>query len=262
MTKICSKCGEQKDQPEFYKSSKTKDGLQRWCKACSSENSKIRNSDPQFRNRRATHLPIPGTLLVCRDCETEKDESLFDLSPSNLSGRSTQCKDCRAEQDLRRRRDKGIPPRTPKQTEDQRLQKHREEARIYRKENREAINERARINGKIRRKTDPLFAIKVQLGNRLGDAVRNGQKAGSGVRDLGCSIEELKSHLESKFRDGMTWENRGHGKGKWNIDHIIPLAAFDLTQRQHVVLACNYLNLQPLWHEENMSKGDKLDFRL
>jgi len=55
----------------------------------------------------------------------------------------------------------------------------------------------------------------------------------------------------------MSWDNWGLGEDKWNIDHIIPMVAFDLTNRQHVVLACHYLNLQPLWYKENLSKGSK-----
>jgi hypothetical protein len=55
----------------------------------------------------------------------------------------------------------------------------------------------------------------------------------------------------------MAWENYGIKEGCWSIDHIMPLSAFDLSDRQHFLLACFYLNLQPMWHIENMSKGDK-----
>ena len=112
----------------------------------------------------------------------------------------------------------------------------------------------------MRRKEDPQIRLKDALRSRLNVAIKEGFKNGSAVRDLGCSIEYLENHLESKFQPGMTWENYGKGPGHWNIDHIIPLAAFDLTNRQHVVLACYYLNLQPLWFEDNSSKGAKLDF--
>ena len=105
---------------------------------------------------------------------------------------------------------------------------------------------------------DVNFKLASRLRSRLTKAIKRGQKAGSAVDDLGCSVEDLKKHLELKFQPGMTWENWGHGDGKWNIDHIMPLSAFDLTNRQHVLLVCNYLNLQPLWFEENMKKGKKI----
>jgi hypothetical protein len=76
-------------------------------------------------------------------------------------------------------------------------------------------------------------------------------KAGSPVRDLGCTVPELKLHLEALFQPGMSWDNYG----EWHIDHIKPLAKFDLTDRDQFVQACHYTNLRPLWAEENLSKG-------
>ncbi len=106
----------------------------------------------------------------------------------------------------------------------------------------------------LRRKcTDPGFRICKNLRSRVGDAIRNGQKAGSAVRDLGCTVEELKKHLESRFRPGMTWEN--WSPTGWHIDHIKPLASFDLTDRAQFLQACCYTNLQPLWAEDNLKKG-------
>lgn len=104
-----------------------------------------------------------------------------------------------------------------------------------------------------RRRTDPQTHLAYILRNRLYQATRNDQKAGSAVRDLGCSIDYLKQHLELQFQEGMTWENYG----LWHIDHKKPLASFDLTDREQFLEACHYTNLQPLWAIENLSKGSK-----
>lgn len=86
-------------------------------------------------------------------------------------------------------------------------------------------------------------------------AIKKNSKTGSAVTDLGCSIDELSAHLESKFTDGMNWEN--YGKTGWHIDHIRPLSSFDLTNQEDVRKACHYTNLQPLWWQDNLSKGKR-----
>jgi hypothetical protein len=93
---------------------------------------------------------------------------------------------------------------------------------------------------------------------RLRSAIKSNIKSGSSVRDLGCSIELLKKHLESLFEEGMSWCNYGYGKDKWNIDHIRPLSIFNLSIREELLLACHYLNLQPMWQLENMRKGKRI----
>jgi hypothetical protein len=91
------------------------------------------------------------------------------------------------------------------------------------------------------------------LRNRMWYALAGRRSSASVIKLLGCSSEELKNHLESKFRPGMTWKNRSP-KG-WHIDHIEPLATFDLTDPAQLARACHYTNLQPLWAVENLSKG-------
>jgi hypothetical protein len=83
-------------------------------------------------------------------------------------------------------------------------------------------------------------------------SIRNNQKVGSAVRDLGCSIEELKFYLETQFQEGMSWDN--YSLNGWHIDHIVPLTYFDLTDRDQLLKACHYTNLQPLWAEDNHRK--------
>jgi hypothetical protein len=101
-------------------------------------------------------------------------------------------------------------------------------------------------------KIDVNYRLTRRLRKRLNDVINGKQKIGSAVKDLGCSITELKVHLESKFTEGMTWDNYGD----WHIDHIRPLSSFDLLNHDQLKEACNYINLQPLWAEDNLAKGD------
>ena len=73
---------------------------------------------------------------------------------------------------------------------------------------------------------------------------------------LGCSRDELKNLLEKKFTENMTFENYG----EWEIDHIRPLASFNLKSIDEVKICFNHNNIQPLWKSENRSKKDKCLF--
>lgn len=95
--------------------------------------------------------------------------------------------------------------------------------------------------------------ISVRLRTRVCNAIKNNYKSGSAVRDLGCSIEELKIYLESKFLPGMSWDN--YGLKGWHIDHIKPLSSFNLSNREEFLKACHYTNLQPLWAKDNLRKN-------
>jgi len=101
---------------------------------------------------------------------------------------------------------------------------------------------------------DMQFRMATLLRNRLRKALSRGQRGGLAIKHLGCDAKQAMAHLESKFRDGMSWENMG----KWHIDHIRPLASFDLTKEEQVAEACHFSNLQPLWGKENQSKGCRL----
>ncbi len=73
---------------------------------------------------------------------------------------------------------------------------------------------------------------------------------------VGCSLEDLRNHLESYFAEGMSWDNWGYYG--WHIDHIIPCCSFDLTKPEEQKKCFHYSNLQPLWGEENLRKKGKI----
>ena len=130
---------------------------------------------------------------------------------------------------------------------------HREELREKQKRYEQLTKEERRTKRRARWLSDPEYRLSVAMRNRLNRAIRRGARSGSAVRDLGCSIAELRAYLESKFQPGMTWEN--WSPTGWHIDHVRPLASFDLTDRAQFLQACHYTNLQPLWAAENLKKG-------
>jgi hypothetical protein len=118
-------------------------------------------------------------------------------------------------------------------------------------------NNKYRLNR--RAQEDLQHRLRVLLRGRLHSYLRCDRtriKSGSTVKDLGCSISDLISYLESKFQPGMSWGNRGT-RG-WHVDHIRPLASFDLSDRAQFLQAFHYTNLQPLWAADNLRKGSKV----
>lgn len=105
-----------------------------------------------------------------------------------------------------------------------------------------------------RRVKDPNFKLRQNLRARLRQSLKGSFKVGSAVELLGCSISELKAHLESQFKPGMSWAN--WSRTGWHIDHIKPLAFFNLEDSTQLAQACHYTNLQPLWAKENLEKSD------
>lgn len=107
-----------------------------------------------------------------------------------------------------------------------------------------------------RARADKEFALMKSIRNRVDLAIK---RYGVTKKDrtlvlVGCSVSELVKHIESRFVSGMSWDNRG----KWHLDHVIPVSAFDLNDPCQQEAAFHYTNLQPLWARDNLSKKDKL----
>ena len=98
------------------------------------------------------------------------------------------------------------------------------------------------------------FRLTKMLRSRLYYAIKSIDWEGNYSREklLGGSIDIVKSHIESLFKDGMTWENQG----EWHIDHILPIGICDT--QEEIIARCHYKNLQPLWAIDNLKKGSKI----
>lgn len=122
----------------------------------------------------------------------------------------------------------------------------------------QSTKERRNKRDKNRKERDIQYKLSCALRTRMSQAIRNDSKVGSAVTNLGCSIEDLKKYLESLFQPEMTWENYG----EWQIDHIKPLIAFDLTDIQQIKIVCHYTNLRPLWKADNINKRNLSDIKM
>jgi len=90
--KVCHKCGDTKNQEDFYKRAKSSDGFSPWCKDCENTNrTKNRAATKRRRNK-----VIPETKK-CRKCGKVKPAGSFSSMKTSTDGRYTYCKPCKAE---------------------------------------------------------------------------------------------------------------------------------------------------------------------
>ena len=233
-------------------------------------------------------------MKICNTCSELKDIELFFRNKNTKDGRHSSCKDC---QNKSKNYDK------IKRKEYYDNTKHRDNEKIkmrrrnyylnnkekenklsveYKEKNRENINKYAidyyytnkdtekyketkRNYYKNRLDNDTLYKIRHYLTCMLGTYFRNGgfTKKTRTYEILGCSFEEFKSHLESKFELWMNWENRGLYNGEvnygWDLDHIIPISSAET--EEDIIKLNHYTNLRPLCSYVNrVIKKDKLGF--
>jgi hypothetical protein len=129
---------------------------------------------------------------------------------------------------------------------------HAEQVRAKTKANRPARREWFRQWMNEYRK-DPQQQLLNSLRSRLSGLVKKGKKAASTMELVGCTVAQLRQHLQAQFTDGMNWEN--YGKHGWHVDHIRPCASFDLADPEQQRQCFHYSNLQPLWAADNIRKG-------
>jgi hypothetical protein len=220
--KYCSKCKTEKIELEFFKDKSRKDGYSNKCKECESkrvrDKDKIRERDKKYRDENLE--TIKKRQKVYREKNIEK------LQKINAEWR--------------------------KNNHEYVLKKNRE----YYHDNKEILNKKALIRIKNRRKIDINYRMKLSLRSRLHEALKGNTKAISTIKLLGCSIPELRLYLETKFTEGMNWEN--YGSSGWVIDHIIPCNSFNLANHDEQKRCFHYTNLQPLWWKDNIIKADKI----
>jgi hypothetical protein len=213
--KVCSRCKEEKSLLEFGIDKKTKDGRNCYCKECA----KIRGREYRVKNLDK----VTASKQKWKDNNPDYTKSYYDQNKEFVKS----------------------------------------QARKYRANNLEICREREKVKyvkDKPRRRkylkkkydNDPMHRLKVNVRSRLAHYIK---KDGITTIDLiGCSYDQLKKHLESQFKPGMTWDN--HGQNGWHVDHIFPLAK--AKDKEHLYSLCHYTNLQPLWWIDNLRKGDKL----
>lgn len=188
----------------------------------------------------------------CKGCLEIKNITDFGKNKNLLDGYNFYCKNCAK-----------IKNKISQQKYKELYNAKRSE---YSKINKDKENKRKNEYVKNRRKYDFLYKLKLTIRKNISRAFskKSMTKNSNTQQILGCSYEDFKQHLESKFESWMNWDNYGkYDKDKtnigWDIDHIIP-SSIAVTEEELVKLN-HYTNLQPLCsnYNRNIKKG-KLNF--
>ena len=197
-------------------------------------------------------------MKKCRKCNIEKDYLSFYKRKVSKDGFSNFCKKC--SKDINRIWKKNYMKKYRidnikelKEYQKQYELKNKDKRKKYNVENKEKINKRRREYQIFKTNTDPLFKLKRNVRNIIYKTCRNNRMSKKTQEILGCTFEEFKLYLESKFESWMNWENRGLYNGElnygWDIDHIIPLCS--IKNEEDIIKLNHYTNLQPLCSKIN-----------
>lgn len=215
--KKCCKCHEEKNIDSFTKQKTSKDGFYCVCKDCK------KKYDDAYRKQNKSKIS-----LIKKSHYFNNKKKILD---NNRKYTLTNKEPIKSYQ---------------KKYRDENKEKHKNYQKKYRERNKKTRN----LKEKNRKSIDVLYKLKTHMRTMLSNSFRRKgyTKKSKTFNILGCSHEEFKLYLESKFESWMNWDNRGLYNGQpdygWDIDHIIPL---DTAKSEEDVIRLNhYCNLQPL----------------
>ena len=196
-------------------------------------------------------------VKICSKCKLEKKHQEFGNDSSRKDGKSYLCKNCLIEKSNKyREKNKDKVLKSYSEYRKNNKDKMKISRKKYISENKEKITKYRTYYSDKRRKESNVVRISENIRRRINHVfdVKKLNKKNKTFEILGCSIDILLNHLEKQFKEGMTWEN--HGMYGWHIDHIIPLSS--AKTEEDIYKLCHYTNLQPLWAQENLSKGNRI----
>lgn len=236
--KVCKHCNLEKDKSEYNKAGGGK-WLQPYCKPCDTIRKKKhseKNKEYLIKKRKQYYI------------DNKADFSKKAAERKALKPKKERVYNRMSDEEKKKRKKE-----SSKRYRERNVDKLREIKREY---NKRIGNQRKKESQK-RMMSNIDFRIKKNLRGRVYVALKRGIKSQPTMSLLGCTIDEFKTHFESLFTEGMTWEK--YMEGGIHIDHKVPCIAFDLTKEEEQKKCFNYKNLQPLWAIDNLKKGARYE---
>lgn len=244
--KECLKCKEYKDINSFSKRSDTASTYKGICKVC--YNHKERE---KYKLKNNISFIEKGQRL-CKECAIPKLESEFTTNSKRKDGLNIRCINC-FDIDLINKKERMVEKRKQNGKDFYRLK-----GIEYRNKHREKVRLNKRESEQLRRSVDLLYNLKYSISSSINQYL-NTSKTTKTLDIIGCSIEEFKDRIESKFLPWMNWKNRGRYTGNyeetWQLDHIIPISS--AKNDEEVYALSHWSNFQPLCSKKNLQKSNK-----
>jgi hypothetical protein len=206
-------------------------------------------------------------MKICTKCKIEKELTEFNKRKSNKDGLNNFCKICYNAINIKYVEKWNLNNKERKNDYSRKYQieyrnKNKEKISEYTKNynllHKTHLNEIRRNKYKERIENDILYRLSEQSRCLIKGAFKrcNYNKTCRTYEILGCSYDEFKLYLESKFESWMTWDNYGLYNGElnfgWDIDHIEPLFPTGIIRTEEDIIRLNhYTNLQPLCSKIN-----------
>lgn len=255
--KTCSVCLSILELTEFPK--KNKEKLRNQCKKCYYE----------VVNKRKLRISQNiAKVKECKLCKLILPSDKFTRELKNKDGLMSACNECRKPTTkLNYIRNKHNINARAKEYYNKNKSTISKRSKVYRELNADKINkarkeyrrsEHAKLVRKQWEAKNPHIKLMKNLRSKHNDFFRYNIKQGlnySTTKALGCTPQEFQEHLIANFSEGMTMENHGI---VWEIDHTFPLSKVDKNNPEEIMLATHFLNLRPMYKEENMKKSDKI----
>lgn len=258
--KKCTKCKEDKLTSEFHLDSSKQFGVASRCKGCMKEFRDLNKTEIREKTKKYA-LSNPDKISASRvkynennrDKERIRVKKYRDSNKEKIAKSDKLYNETKRDKEAVKARNKAL--REKYLLDNAEYIKNKKDAKKRENEIKKiAFNKNNNIRIKERRINDSLFRMKDTLRARTRKAFRNKyNKKNTNSELLGISYESLYTYIESMFTEGMSWDLFGK---HIHIDHIIPLAS--ASTEDELIKLCHYTNLQPLWAEDNIRKGDSM----
>lgn len=247
MTKVCSKCGIEKDVSEFY-FRKDKGYYKNQCKnCCLAMDKEYRNinKDKIFKRVKA-HIAKPEIKKQLKEYRKKyKQANKEIISIKNKKYREEHMEHIKEWHKNHYAANKNTISIKSK---------------IYRDKNKEKKKEYCRKWRKKKLNNDSEYKVKSYMISHFTRELKkkNIDKKESMFRITGIKYSEYVEYL----KNDPLWNDYHNKTKKISVDHIIPISVYDFTDQEEIRKCWNKLNLRLLPSDENLKKLNKIDIDL